>query len=251
MTDPDTSRPDVAYSIGQRLRWGMGREGADSMPVYGYTELYSATLLSHSSPGRIVHEKYILASGDPTGETPPVRAAPKSADRHDFPALYQMWFRRVRCWIRRLGGPGIDDEDLTQEVFIVVHRKLDQFDGANVAGWLHRIAQLTVRDHRQRAWFRKIFLRSRDVPLDQVMSRVAVQDEQLDDKQRALRFYQLVAQLNPRWRDSFVLFELAGLTGEEIASVQGIPAATVRSHVCRARKELAELVQQLPASDAR
>jgi RNA polymerase sigma-70 factor, ECF subfamily len=199
-----------------------------------------------------VHEKYGLASGEPGVEdTPPVKLASTSAARRDFAALYQMWFRQVRYWIRRLGGPGIDDEDLTQEVFIVVHRKLDQFDGVNVAGWLHRIAQLTVRDHRQRAWFRKIFLRSRDVPLDQVMSRAAVQDEQLDDKQRALRLYQLVAQLNPRWRDSFVLFELAGLTGEEIASVQGIPAATVRSHISRARKELAELLKRSPASDAR
>jgi len=179
-------------------------------------------------------------------ETSAAEAAPGSGETHVFATLYQMWFRQVHWWICRLGGPGIDAEDLTQEVFIVVYRKLDQFDGVNIAGWLHRIAQLTVRDHRQRAWFRNIFLRSREVSVDELVSWATAQDEQLHDKQRARRFYQLVAQLNPRWRDSFVLFAIAGLSGEEIAALRGISAATVRTHVCRARKELAGLASRSP-----
>jgi len=182
-------------------------------------------------------------------QTSAAEAAPESGETQVFATLYQMWFRQVYWWICRLGGPGIDAEDLTQEVFIVVYRKLDQFDGVNLAGWLHRIAQLTVRDHRQRAWFRNIFLRSREVPVDELVSWGTAQDEQFHDKQRAQRFYQLVAQLNPRWRDSFVLFAIAGLSGEEIAGLRGIPATTVRTHVCRARKELAELASRSPAPD--
>lgn len=181
----------------------------------------------------------------------PAEVPAERCETHDFAALYQTWFRPVHRWIRALGGPGIDAEDLTQEVFIVVQRKLGRFDGANLAGWLYRIAQLTVRDHRRRAWFRNIFLRSRDVVLDEVVSPAAGQDERLDRKQREMRLYQLVNQLNPRWRDSFLLFELDGLTGEEIATLQGIPAATVRTHLHRARKEIVALVAKLQAKGER
>jgi DNA-directed RNA polymerase specialized sigma24 family protein len=100
----------------------------------------------------------------------PLEPSSVPCDPHDLAALYQTWFRSVYRWIRALGGPGIDAEDLAQEVFIVVQRKLAIFDGENLAGWLYRIVQFTVRDHRQRAWFRNIFLRSRDVVLDEVVS---------------------------------------------------------------------------------
>ena len=61
--------------------------------------------------------------------------------------------------------PSSDTEDLAQEIFLVVRRKLDRFDGGNLAGWLYRIAQLTVRDHRRRAWFKNLTLRRRNVDL--------------------------------------------------------------------------------------
>lgn len=174
----------------------------------------------------------------------PARLSAEPSETHDFDALYQTWFRPVYRLVRALGGPGIDAEDLTQEVFIVVQRKLGGFDGANLAGWLYRIAQLTVRDHRRRAWFRNIFLRSRDVALDEVASAAVAPDEQLERKKCEMRLYQLVQQLNPRWRDSFLLFEIGGLSGEEIARLQGIPPATVRTHLARARKEILALMAQ-------
>src|SRR5215468_9817010 len=98
----------------------------------------------------------------------------------DFAATYQAWFRQVYRWIRALGGPGIDAEDLAQEVFIVVQRKFARFDGTNLAGWLYRIAQRTVRDYRRCAWYRKIFLRPRDMALDEVASTAAGTDEHYD-----------------------------------------------------------------------
>jgi RNA polymerase sigma-70 factor (ECF subfamily) len=173
-----------------------------------------------------------------------------SAARCDFDTLYQDWFRSVYRWIRALGGPGFDAEDLTQEVFIVVQRKLGSFDGANPAAWLYRIAQLTVRDHRRRAWFRNIFMRSRDVVLDDIASSAAACDERLDRQHQETQLYHLVNRLNPRWRDCFLLFEIGGLTGEEIARLQRIPPATVRTHLFRARKELLALVAELQAEAA-
>jgi RNA polymerase sigma-70 factor (ECF subfamily) len=170
-----------------------------------------------------------------------IEASCERSEPLDFAATYQAWFRPVYRWIRALGGPGIDAEDLAQEVFIVVQRKLARFDGTNLAGWLYRIAQRTVRDHRRRAWYRNIFLRPRDTALDEVESTAAGSDEHYDRMELERRFYDLVQQLNPRWRNSFLLFEIGGLSSDKIAQLEGIPAATVRTHLFRARKELIAL----------
>src|SRR3954470_6371465 len=73
-----------------------------------------------------------------------------------FEQVYSTSFNDVARWIRALGGLPADVEDLTQEVFLVVRRKLSGFDGRNLRGWLYRIAQRTVRDYRRRAWFRRL-----------------------------------------------------------------------------------------------
>jgi RNA polymerase sigma-70 factor (ECF subfamily) len=173
------------------------------------------------------------------------------ANALDFAAIYQQWFQAVHRWIRTLGGPNIEAEDLTQEVFIVVQRKLPGFDGGNLAGWLFRIAQLTVRDHRRRAWFRGLLLRARDVAPDDVSSSADSVDERLARKQQEARLHRLLARIKPRWREVFLLFEVGGHSGDEIAGLLGIPAATVRTYLFRARKAMIALVASQTAEGER
>src|SRR6185503_4608732 len=85
------------------------------------------------------------------------------ADLGDFRGLYDTWFADVARWVRALGASPADQDDLVQEVFVVVHRRLHAFDGENMAGWLYRIAAHQVRDFRRLRWIRHIFGRS--VPL--------------------------------------------------------------------------------------
>ena len=56
----------------------------------------------------------------------------------DFRAFYDAWFDDVSRWIRALGGLDADRDDIVQEVFLVVRRRLQAFDGANLAGWLYQ-----------------------------------------------------------------------------------------------------------------
>jgi RNA polymerase sigma-70 factor, ECF subfamily len=178
---------------------------------------------------------------DPIGRF--ARAGPaRSGEICDFAAIYRQWFRPVHRWIRAMGGLDMDAEDLAQEVFVVVQRKLGMFDGANLAGWLYRIAQFTVRDYRRRPWFKNVFLRSRYETMDAMASPQAGLEEKLARKQCETRVCELIEQLNPKWRDSFLLFELEGLSSNEIAALQGIPTATVRTHLYRARKQLMDLL---------
>src|SRR5262245_37188554 len=77
----------------------------------------------------------------------------------DLEAVYAQWFHEVCRWIRALGGLDADTTDLAQEVFIVVRRKLPEFDGRNLQSWLYGITRRTVRDYRRAAWFRRLLLR--------------------------------------------------------------------------------------------
>src|SRR5580693_10495342 len=95
------------------------------------------------------------------GEVPAPRAqhVGSAQDRavHSFESVYRTWFPEVARWVRARGANEADVEDVTQEVFIIVRRKLDQFDGRNLPGFLYRITERTVRDHRRSAWIRNLF----------------------------------------------------------------------------------------------
>ena len=165
------------------------------------------------------------------------------ARAQSFQAVYAAWFTVVHRWVQALGGGGADVEDLTQEIFLIVQRKLPEFDGENLAGWLYRIAQRTVRDHRRTSWFRRVWSGRRDLSED-LVDTSASSIELLERKQDRLRFYRIVDRMNAKWRDAFILFEVVGHSGEDIAALKGIPAATVRTHLARARKQFVALVAE-------
>src|SRR5262249_14147909 len=65
--------------------------------------------------------------------------------------LYRAHAQTVARWASRLGGPAIDVEDVVQEVFLVVQRRLDGFRGdAHVKTWLYRITANVVRWRRRK-----------------------------------------------------------------------------------------------------
>src|ERR1039458_7660691 len=76
----------------------------------------------------------------------------------DFVTLYDTWFEDVTGWLQTLGAPVADIEDLAQDVFLVVHRRLCDFDGRNVAGWLYRISNRQVLQYRRRRWVQSVIM---------------------------------------------------------------------------------------------
>jgi RNA polymerase sigma-70 factor (ECF subfamily) len=161
--------------------------------------------------------------------------------RADFRTIYETWFEEVSRWIRALGGLEADRDDIVQEVFLVVRRRLGAFDGGNLAGWLYRIARRQVRDFRRRAWVKDVFTRRRhdepdDLPHHGVGPAAALEQK---EKQRILQT--LLGKMQEDRRAAFVLFEIDGLSGEEIARVQGVPLNTVWTRLHHARKEFLAL----------
>jgi RNA polymerase sigma-70 factor (ECF subfamily) len=167
----------------------------------------------------------------------------------DFRSVYEARFHDVVRWIRAMGGRDEDLDDLAQEVFIIVRRKLDGFDGQNLNGWLYRITQRTVRDYRRAAWFRNLLVRKKvsdhELALLKLVEpgRGPAEEQELREAQRSLRL--VLSKMREKHRTAFVLFEIEGYTGEEIAELESAPVATVFTRLYHARREFAAIVKQL------
>jgi RNA polymerase sigma-70 factor (ECF subfamily) len=180
------------------------------------------------------------AAGRATGAA----GAAESGSDASFRAIYETWFDDVVRWLYALGAPAADTEDLAQEIFLVVRRNISRFDGGNFAGWLYRIAQLTVRDHRRRAWFRNLVLRRQEVDLTAVPHAAEGPARSYEDAENRRLLQSLVARMSEKLRTAFVLFEVEGYSGEEIARIQDIPLATVWTRLHLARKQFWKLVKE-------
>ena len=168
--------------------------------------------------------------------------AAADVDVHDFKAVYDRWVVEVARWIRAMGGPAADRDDLIQEVFVVVHRRLPDFDGDNLAGWLYRITAHQVRDFRRKLWVKHIF--SRSVPLTESMPAPGPTPVMSVESRQKRDFLDgLLSRMSVPLRTAFVLFEIEGYTAEEIARIQGTPINTVRARILRARKKLSALIE--------
>lgn len=185
----------------------------------------------------------VMAAKPSEGEAPSDRS---ETNARTFEEVYAQGFPHVVRWIRAFGGLDADLEDLAQETFVVVRRQLSKFDGRNLAGWLYLITQRTVRDYREGAWFRRALGQRHD---DRRLRRESIAPQpdpsQVLEHREGVRFLtQLLAQISESHRTAFILFEIEGYTGEEIAQLEDVPLNTVWSRLRNARKELYMLIDQ-------
>jgi RNA polymerase sigma-70 factor, ECF subfamily len=186
---------------------------------------------------------------------PPVAPAvadmtsPEGTPRLSFDSVYRTCFIDVARWVRALGANDADVEDLTQEVFIIVRRKLPSFDGRNLPGFLYRVAQRTVRDYRRSAWMRNLFGKRSLLP--ELTSREPDVLQQMHERERRQVLESILARMSEKRRTTFVLFEIEGYSGEEIAQIQSLPLKTVWTRLHHARKDFMRMVSSLPAEGER
>ena len=186
-----------------------------------------------------------------TSSTCDLAGADVEAQPLDFSAIYDAWFGEVVRWVRALGGPDADVEDLAQEVFLVVERRLPAFDGRNVPAWLYRIASRAVKDHQRRAWFRNLVRRRGDLSVEHARATGPSPAESLERAEARRIAWRLLRRLSEKRRTTFILFEVEGYSGEEIARMQGIPEATVWTRLHHARRDFMALVERLQREEAR
>src|SRR5207253_9670171 len=134
-------------------------------------------------------------------------------------------------WLRAMGGPEDELEDMAQEVFLVVRQRLVDFDGANMRGWLYRIARNVARNYRRRHFFRQLFSRRYASSMTRPTGARDCPGRQLDESEARRIAAAALGRIGEKKRVAFVLYELEGYSSEEIARLEGVPEATVRTRL--------------------
>jgi RNA polymerase sigma-70 factor, ECF subfamily len=187
--------------------------------------------LDPSMPGTSQAEQW------PAAQNSAVIAPERPPKPLEFRAIYETWFQEVSRWVRAMGGPQADREDLVQDVFLVVHRRLPDFDGQNLPGWLYQIARHRVRDFRRLVWVRRMLFGK--VPLPETLPTLgASPSDAAETNEKRVLLERLLEKLNDSERAALVLFEIDGYSGEEIAKIQGVPLNTAWGRIHKARKKL-------------
>jgi RNA polymerase sigma-70 factor (ECF subfamily) len=162
-----------------------------------------------------------------------------------FQQIYDEHFAFVWRALRRLGVREADTADAAQEVFLVVYRKLAEFEGrSRVTTWLFGICLRVARDRQRLAHVR------REVLDDE--SAATGRGDAVDDIERREALGQLEKALNDMEFDQrviFAMFELEGMTGEEIAGVVQVPLGTVYSRLRLARESFRRSASRLQARE--
>lgn len=152
-----------------------------------------------------------------------------------FRQLYEDNVRFVWRTVRRLGVREGDVDDVCQQVFVVVHRKLHTFDGSStVRTWLFGICYRTASDYRRRAHVRREVYS--EAPVDR--SVPAEQGEHLDRRRARAVLDSILDQLDDDKRAVFVLFEIERVPMKDVAEMVGCPLQTAYSRLQAARREV-------------
>ena len=171
-------------------------------------------------------------------------------ERLDLRALYQQHAAFLRSAIQRLGGPRVDADDLLHEVFIVALDRADSFEGRSTARtWLYGIALKIVAAHRRKSKLRAFFGMD-DVPPDREPVDAQTPATVLDTAQAKKTVFDALEKIAEKKRTVFVLYELEGLSGEEIAQIVGCPLKTVWTRLFHARAEFQKHLKLCEAQEA-
>jgi RNA polymerase sigma-70 factor (ECF subfamily) len=165
----------------------------------------------------------------------------------DFAEVYRAHVQQVAAWVAKLLGPEADVEDVVHDVFAIVHRKLDGFRGeAKLTTWLYRITLRVSRRHRRRERIFRIWSGSSDFDAAaNVCDARPGPHESLESRAAARLVHRALEALSTRHREAFVMFELEGQSGEEIAEILETKVSTVWVWLHRARAQFCSEVKRL------
>ncbi|MEZ4221189.1 MAG: sigma-70 family RNA polymerase sigma factor [Polyangiaceae bacterium] len=172
-----------------------------------------------------------------SGEADHAGPARKSIDITEIFGEYGGFVWRA---LRHLGVRAADLADVTQEVFLVAHRKLPEFEGrSSLRTWLYGICLRTASDYRRKAHIR------REVAVDELPDQVAEPEQEVDAERVRLRarLEALLAELDEDKRAVFVLYEIEELSMKDIATLIGVPLQTAYSRLHAARRLLAQSLE--------
>jgi RNA polymerase sigma-70 factor (ECF subfamily) len=186
----------------------------------------------------------------PAGKASEIR--PVSGEALEFEAVYEDYFDFVFRNVRRLGVPEAGVDDAVQEVFLVVHRRLSEFEGrSSLKTWIFGILARVAADHRRSLRRKSPHLRSPGgaIEPDTIIDERDGPHEAIARAEGVRLLHALLDELDDEKRVVLVLAELEQMTAPEIAESLGVNLNTVYARLRAARREFEQAAQRERARD--
>jgi len=172
-------------------------------------------------------------------------ARAKDGDEQAFEALFHAYERRVYLLCVRMTGDSSEAEDLTQETFLQIFRKISTFRNESAFGtWLHRVAVNVVLMHHRRKRLQFVPFEHSDLSQDEPAWReYGAEDRTLVGLIDRILIRRAITQLPEGRRAVLVLHDLEGYRHTEIAKLQDCSIGNSKSQLSRARWNMRALLQ--------
>ena len=160
-----------------------------------------------------------------------------------FEEIYNRHHRRVYSICLRMLQNATEAEDLTQDVFIQLHRKIGSFRGDSAfTTWLHRMTvnQVLMHFRKRNVKFEKT-TEEGETPVQIVSGTANPLKMPVVDK---IAIEHAIEQLPTGYRNVFVLHDVEGYEHEEVARILGCSVGTSKSQLHKARLKLRKLLQK-------
>lgn len=176
----------------------------------------------------------------------------KQGNAEAFEFLYNLHKRRVYSLCLRMTANTAEAEDLTQEAFLQLFRKIGTFRGESAfSTWLHRMAVNVVLMHLRKKGLPVVSLEeATEGDEDTPKKDFGADDPVLSGSVDRLRLQNAVDQLPPGYRSIFVLHDVEGYEHNEIATMVGCSIGNSKSQLHKARMKLREFLKTSRAEKA-
>jgi RNA polymerase sigma-70 factor (ECF subfamily) len=167
--------------------------------------------------------------------------------RVEFEAVYREHFAFVWRGARRLGVREAALDDVVQEVFVVVHRRLDTFEGrSSLKTWLFGITLRVVRDHRRSVRRNET---AGDVDPDALRAPGGGPEAHMEKAEAVRLLHAILDEMDDERREVFVMAELEQLSMPEVSEALAINLNTAYARLRTARQIFEQAVARHRARD--
>jgi RNA polymerase sigma-70 factor (ECF subfamily) len=185
--------------------------------------------------------------GRTVAEAAPDDLALVRAPEADPGEIYRRHVADVTRWVRRFGTADADVEDVVHDVFLVALRKRQDFDPRRAAfgTWLFGVTANVTRSRRRRDTWRARIRRAFPWWSDETSPRAWIVPDSAEasgspeENETGEVLQRLLDELGEKYRTAIVMFELEGLSCDEIAAAVGCSVENVYVRVHRARRKMA------------
>jgi RNA polymerase sigma-70 factor (ECF subfamily) len=188
------------------------------------------------------------AEADDLSEAETIRLA-QEGDAADFERIFRRYSRRVYALCLRMARNKTDAEDLTQEAFLQLFRKIHTFRGESAfSTWLYRVCANVVLMWLRKKGLMEIHLENTQEEKDSNREEISAPDLVLSGTIDRLILDRAINELPTGYKKAFMLHDVEGYEHHEIAEILGCSIGNSKSQLHKARMQLRNLLQAAPIS---